>query len=111
MAKLQRVVIRDDLVEDAKRIQQRYALRSWGDAINFVFAAHRSEYLTARTAAAPPPISPSVTQVGEPVSSSASFASPLPPPATSSIDAEQSGDLRDFLSSVNYSLDAPESPA
>lgn len=58
MTNSQRCVIRADLVADAKLIQQRLALRSWGDAVNTVFATYRHLYLDDRQ---PPPTLPPPT--------------------------------------------------
>lgn len=106
MAELQRCVIRDELVEVAKLIQKRYCLRSWGDAVNMVFAAHRHAYMEeevyrgdVRSAALPGYGSPQPPRYPEP--------STLPAPSVSNGAAHEATKdemgLRDYLSNLNFS--------
>ncbi len=107
MSKLQRCVIRDELVADAKRIQQRYALRSWGDAVNMIFAAHRQAYLASSHSVLPtndtflPTHRPTLVSTGVTTVATLSDASQ---DAADSNSINNDGDLRSFLSDLNCSL-------
>ncbi|UBF30162.1 hypothetical protein K9N68_39150 (plasmid) [Kovacikia minuta CCNUW1] len=106
---LKRCAIRNDLVEDAKRIQERYALRSWGDAINMIFAAHRKLYLedsesTSRNSLVLPRVESKQNRQESSIHSGIE-SPPLLVTGELIEPIDDGNDLRSFLGEADYRLD------
>ena len=95
--KYQRIIVRSELIRDAKKIQKLCGLANWGAAINLVFAMYREqvlEQLKNNSNKAVSTIAATEKTTGSANSKQSSSEVTPPPPI---VPEPSGGGLRDFL--------------
>ena len=94
--KYQRIIVRSELIRDAKKIQKLCGLANWGAAINLVFAMYREQVLEQLKNNPTKAVS-TIAATKNPTGSANSKQSSSEVLPSQTIVPEPSGGLRDFL--------------